>query len=116
MSLSYDGGLLCHQTEHMLYLSTAPSFWYSLNSSYGHGFHLSHHLGMAPPDYERLLAAANLAQYHPKWGFIILVDRLKIFIEGPHFLYTSKGTGSFEVDTKKLDINACIFGCLQSIG
>ena len=25
-------------------------------------------------------------------------------------LYTSKGTGSFEVDTKKLDINACILG------
>ena len=30
-----------------------------------------------------------------------------MFLEG-HHLYTSKGTGSFEVDTKKLDINACI--------
>ena len=32
-----------------------------------------------------------------------------MFIEGHHF-YTSKGTGLFEVDTKKLDINACILG------
>ena len=68
MSLSYDGGLLGHLAEHMLYLSTTPSFWYSLNSSYDHGFHLSHRLGMPPLDYERLLAAANLAHYHPKWG------------------------------------------------
>jgi hypothetical protein len=64
---------------------------------------------MAPLDYERLLAAVNLAHYHPKWGFTILADRWKMFIEGHHF-YTSKGTGSFEVDTKKLDINACILG------
>jgi len=32
-----------------------------------------------------------------------------MFLKGHHF-YTSKGTGSFEVDTKKLDINACILG------
>ena len=29
-----------HLAEHMLYLSTGPSFWYSLNSSYDHEFHL----------------------------------------------------------------------------
>ena len=62
---------------------------------------------MAPLDYERLLAAANLAHYHPKWGFTILVDRWKMFIERHHF-YTSKGMASFEVDTKNLNINACI--------
>ena len=62
---------------------------------------------MAPLDYECLLAAANLAHYHTNWGFAILVDRWKMFIEGHHF-YTSKGTGSFQMDTKKLDINACI--------
>ena len=32
-----------------------------------------------------------------------------MFLEGHHF-YSSKSTGSFEVDTKKLDINACILG------
>jgi hypothetical protein len=109
VSLSYDGGLLGHLAEHMRYLSSAPSFWYSLNSSYDYDFHLSHKLGTTLLDYKRLLAAANLAHYHPKWGFTILVDRWKMFIEGHHF-YTSKDTGSLEVDTKKLDINACILG------
>ena len=109
MSLSYDGGLLDHLAEHMLYLSTGPSFWYSLNSSYDHGFHLSHRLGMTPHDYECILAAANLAHYHPTWGFTVLVDRWKIFLEGHHF-NTSNGMGSFEVDTKKLDVNAFILG------
>jgi hypothetical protein len=64
---------------------------------------------MTPLDNERILAAANLAHYHPKWGFARSVGRWKMFLEGHHF-YTSKGTGSFEVDTKKLDINACILG------
>ena len=96
MSLSYDGSLLDHLAEHMIFLSTAPSFCYGLNSSYDHGFHLSHRLGMTPHDYKRLLAAANLAHYHPKWGLTILVDRWKMFLEG-HHLYTSNSTGSFEV-------------------
>ena len=107
MPLSYDGSLLDHLAQHMIFLSTAPSFWYSLNSSYDHGFHLSHRLGMTPHDYERLLAAANLAHYHPKWGFTILADRWKMFLDGHHF-YSSNGTGSFEVDTKQLDFDAFI--------
>ena len=112
MPLSYDGGLLDHLGEHMLYLSTTPSFWYSLNSSYDHGFHLSHRLGMPPLDYERLLAAANLAHYHPKWGFTILVDRWKMFLDGHHFC-SSNGIGSFEVDTKRLDFDAFILGRIK---
>ena len=73
MSLSYDGSLLNHLAKHMIFLSATPSFWYSLNFSYDHGFHLSHCLGMTPHDYKCLLAAANLAHYHPKLGFTILV-------------------------------------------
>jgi hypothetical protein len=38
--------LLDHLAEHMLFLSTVSLFWYSLNSSYDHGFHLSQRLGM----------------------------------------------------------------------
>ena len=109
MSLSYDVSLLDHLAEHMIFLFTAPSFWYSLNLSYDHGFHLSHHLGMTPHDYERLLAAANLAHYYPKWGFTISVDRWKMFLDGHHF-YSSNGTGSFELDTKRLDLDAFILG------
>jgi hypothetical protein len=77
--------------------------------SYDHGFHLSHHLGITPLDYEHLLAAANLAHYHPKWGFTILVDRWKMFLEGHHF-YTSNSMGSFKLDAKKLYFDALILG------
>jgi len=45
MSTSYDGTKLDHLAEHMLYLSTASSFWFSLDSSYDHEFHLSRQLG-----------------------------------------------------------------------
>jgi hypothetical protein len=94
----------------MLILSTTSSFWYSPNSSYDHGFHLSQGLGMTPQDYEYLFVAANLAHYHPKWGFTILVDRLKMFLKG-HRCYKSDGAaGSFENVTKKIDLNACILG------
>jgi hypothetical protein len=56
---SYDGTILDHLAEHMLYLSTASSFWFSLVSSYDHEFHLSR-------AYEYLLVAANLAHFHTK--------------------------------------------------
>ncbi len=55
MSASYDGTILDHLAEHMLYLSTASSFWFSLSSSHDHGFHLSQGLGTTPHDYAALL-------------------------------------------------------------
>jgi len=64
---------------------------------------------MTPHDYKRLLAAANLAHYHPKWGFTILVDRWKMFLDEHHF-YSSNSTDSFEVDTKRFDFYAFIRG------
>jgi hypothetical protein len=36
MSTIYDGTLLDHLAEHIRYLSTASSFWFSVNSSYDH--------------------------------------------------------------------------------
>jgi hypothetical protein len=109
--------LLDHLAEHMLFLSTASLFWYSLNSSYDHGFHLSQRLGMTQKDYEYLFVAANLAHYHLTWGFTIFVDWLKMFREGHRFYISADGTaGSFEVATKKIDLRACILGGLQSIG
>jgi hypothetical protein len=44
------GDLLDRLAEHMLFLSTATSFWYSLNSSYDHGFHLMQQLGITPQE------------------------------------------------------------------
>ena len=44
MSTSYAGSLLDHLAEYMIYLSTASSFRFSLDSSYDHEFHLSQQL------------------------------------------------------------------------
>ncbi len=43
MFKSYDGSLLDHLAEYLIYLSTVSSFWISLDSSYEHEFHLSEH-------------------------------------------------------------------------
>ena len=109
MPTSYDGTLLDHLAEHMVYLSAASSFWFSLNSSYDHGCHLSKRLGMSPQDYEYLLVAANLAQFHPKWGFSIKILKWKVFLQGNRFL-TINFMGTMEVSSKKLDLNAYVNG------
>ena len=72
MSLSYDTTILDHLAEYFLYLAAAPLFWFSINSSYDHEFHLSRRFGMTQDAYECILVAANLAEFHKKWGFIII--------------------------------------------
>ena len=57
MSTSYDGFLLDY-LEYMIYLSTVSSFWFNIDSSYNHEFHLSKRFGMSPQDLEHLLVAA----------------------------------------------------------
>jgi hypothetical protein len=109
MSANYDGTILDHLAEHMLYLSTASLFWFSLSSSHDHGFHLSQRLGITPHDYKCLLVAANLAQFHPKWGITIKKLQWKRLLKG-HWFTTSNGNGTLEVDTKKLDLTAFING------
>jgi hypothetical protein len=52
MPTSYDGTLLEHLAEHIMYLSTASSFWFSLNSSYDHGCHLSKQMGIVRTEIE----------------------------------------------------------------
>ena len=110
MTTTYDGTLLDHLAEHMMYLSAASSFWFSLNSSYDHDCHLSKRLGMSPQDYEYLLVAANLAQFHPKWGFSIKILKWKLFLEGHQFL-TVNCMGTIEISSKMLDLKEkCHFG------
>ncbi len=82
MVASYGGTLLDHLTDHLIYLSTATSFWYSLDSTYDHEFHLSKRLSIFPQDYECLLVVAQLAHFHKKRGFSIKKLKWKLFIEG----------------------------------
>ena len=109
MPTSYDGTLLDHLAEHMVYLSTATSFWFSINSSYDHCCHLSKRLGMSPQDYEYLLVAANLAHFHERWGFLIKKFKWNLFIDGHHFS-VRKCIGTFEIDSKTMDLNSFING------
>ena len=46
-----------------LLLSDAPSYWFTLNTSCDHAFHLSKRLGMDDSDYKALLIAGNIARY-----------------------------------------------------
>ena len=97
--------------DHLIYLSSSSSFWFSLNSSYDHEFHLSKRLGMSPQDYEYLLMALDLARIDKRWGFSILVMKWKVFLEG--YLFSTINCacdGTFEVDRKKMDIDAFIQG------
>ncbi len=82
MPTSYDGTLLDHLAEHIrYYLSTASSFWFSVNSSYDHGYHRSKQMGMSPQDYEYLLVATNPAHFHQNQGFSIKISKWNIFLE-----------------------------------
>ena len=72
MSLSYDTTILDHLAEYFLYLSAAPSFWFVINSSYDHEFHLSRRFGMSPDDYECIMVAAKLAEFHKTRGYWLL--------------------------------------------
>ena len=64
---------------------------------------------MSPQDYEYLLVALDLAYFHKRWGFSIKMMKWKVFLEGHHFM-TINCDGTFEVDTKKVDLNAFIQG------
>ena len=105
MSLRYDTTILDHLAEYFFYLSDAPSFWFSNNSSYDHEFHLSHRFGMTSYDYECIVVAAKLAEFNKTRGFFISLSRLEAFLAG-HWFATSNSIVQFDVDTKKIDLNA----------
>ena len=64
---------------------------------------------MTPKDYEYLLVAADLAHIDKRWGFSIKMMKWKLFLEGHRFT-TINCDGTFEVDVKKVDLNAFIEG------
>jgi len=64
---------------------------------------------MSPQDYEYLLMALDLTSIHKRWGFPIKVMKWKVFLE-EYLFSTINCDGTFEVDTKKMDIDAFIQG------
>ncbi len=67
MSSQYDV-LRDHIADFLIFLSSAPSFWFSLNTSYDHGCHLANQFRLDPDEYEALLIVAGLALY-TRFGF-----------------------------------------------
>ena len=47
----------------LIFLSGAKSYWYTLNTSHEHGFHLANRFGMTHEHYVALLVATDLARY-----------------------------------------------------
>jgi hypothetical protein len=77
--------ILDHIAKFFVLLSDAPSYWFSLNTSCDHAFHLPKRLGMDESDYKALLISGNLARY--KGGaFMIMLDKWKPFSGGYHFI------------------------------
>ncbi len=105
MSSSYDV-LLDHIADFLIYLSGAPSFWFSLNTSYDHGCYLTSRFQMSMQEYESLLAAANLAAY-TKSGFVMKPKEWEIFLGGHRFRLSEC---NIEFDKKKFNIDALING------
>jgi len=80
MAMSYHRILGDQLANHLIYLSSSSSFWFSLNSSYDNKFHLSKQLGMSAQDYEYLLMALDLASIHKRVTFASTVTVVVIFI------------------------------------
>jgi hypothetical protein len=90
-----------HTVDFLLLLSDAPSYWFTVNTSYDHDLHLSRMFSLSPCDYECVLATTNLAHY-TKSGFTIMPKELKIFLDG-HYSAVVEGIEEckVELDEKK---------------
>jgi hypothetical protein len=88
----------------IIYLSDAPSYWYSLNKSCNDEFHLARRFGMDRVNFEALIIAGNLAKYKGN-SLCILADQWETFIRGHHFSDLSPDFCSIEIERKNMTIN-----------
>ena len=77
--MNSKGYVFDHISKYFVVLDDALSYWFTLNTSYNHPFHLSKQLGMGKYDYEALLIAANLAGYNNEGFYMIKRDNWKSF-------------------------------------
>ena len=80
----------------LIYLSSAKSFWYTLNTSHEHGFHLANRFGMSHDNYMALLVAADLARY-TNGMLYIKRTQWELFLRGYYF-----SDVVFEMEKKKM--------------
>ena len=105
MSLSSES-ILDHIADYLTFISIAHSFWFTLNMSYNHGYHLASRFCLEPNDYEVLLVVAGLASY-TRLGFAIKPTAWRKFLGGHRF---AAHNCAIELEQKKIDIDAYIDG------
>ena len=105
MSLSSEA-LLDHIADFLKFISSAQSFWFSLDTSYDHGCHLASCFRLDPDEYEALLIVAGLASY-TRFGFQIKASAWRKFLGGRRFVIDNC---AIEFEQKKIDLDAYING------
>ncbi len=105
MSSSSDA-LLDHIADFLKFISSAQSFWFTLDTSYDHGCHLASRFRLDQEKYETLLIVARLVSY-TRFGFQIKADAWKKFLGGRRFVIDNC---PIELEQKKIDLNAYISG------
>jgi hypothetical protein len=107
---SSSEALLDHIADFLKFNSSAQLFWFTLDTSYDHGFHLASRFRLDPEEYEALLIVAGLASY-TRFGFQIKADAWRKFLGGRRFVADDC---PIELDIKKIDLDAYIDGIMLS--
>jgi hypothetical protein len=80
-------------------------YWFTLNTSCDHAFHLSKPLGMDESDYKALHIAGNLAHYGGG-AFVIQADEWKSSLVGHHvFIDLPSDQCAFQFDRKRIALD-----------
>ena len=78
---SSSEALLDHMADFLKFISIAKSFWFSLDTSYGHDCHLTNLFHLELNDYKVLLVVAGLAHY-TRFGFAMKPTAWSKFLGG----------------------------------
>jgi hypothetical protein len=103
---SRSEALLDHIAEFLEFISSAQSFWFTLDTSYDHGCHLASRFRLDPEEYEALLIVAGLASY-TRFGFQIKANAWRKFLGGRRFVADDC---PIKLGIKKIDLDAYIDG------
>jgi hypothetical protein len=72
--------LLDHIANFLKFISNTQLFWFTLDTSYGHGCHLTNQFRLDPDKYEALLIVAGLAHF-TRFGFAMKPTAWSKFLE-----------------------------------
>jgi hypothetical protein len=103
---SRSEALLDRIADFLKFISNTQSYWFTLNTSYDHGCHLTNRSRLDQKEYEAVLIVAGLANY-TRFGFQIKAGTWRKFLGGHWFV--ADGC-TIELAQKRLDLNAYING------